>query len=372
MTLKGKAASVEFRNVTKAFGPVVAVRDLTFTIEAGELITFLGPSGCGKTTTLRMIAGLELATSGQIFIGGDEVTRLPATDRDVAMVFQSYALFPHMTVAENVAYGLTVGGGPKAEARARAREGLHLVGLDGFEERMPSELSGGQQQRVAVARALVLEPQVLLFDEPLSNLDAKLRRRMREEIRDLQRSLGLTAVYVTHDQSEALAVSDRIVVMRNAAIAQVGSPQDLYERPVDGFVADFIGDANLVEAEVVRVEGEEAVVRIGGIETRRPGRSVAPGPAKVAIRPEALKLSEGREPGSIEGTVTRAVYLGSHLEYVVECVLGELFVIDHAMESPIPQGATVAIRLARRGVNLVPGRDSEAQAATQGIQTEPA
>jgi iron(III) transport system ATP-binding protein len=227
---------------------------------------------------------------------------------------------------------------------------------------------------VAVARALVLEPQVLLFDEPLSNLDAKLRRRMREEIRDLQRKLGLTAVYVTHDQSEALAVSDRIVVMQNAAIAQVGSPHDLYERPIDGFVADFIGDANLVEAEVVRIEGEDAVVRIGGVETRRPHRGVAGGPVKVALRPEALKLSQGWMQDGIKGTVLKAVYLGSHLEYIVECVLGELFVIDHDMDTPIPQGATVAIRLGKRGVNLVPGRSAEppAQTELQGTEKEPA
>jgi iron(III) transport system ATP-binding protein len=353
MTITGKAASVEFRNVTKAFGTVVAVKDLTFTIEAGELITVLGPSGCGKTTTLRMIAGLELASAGHILIGNTDVTTLPATDRDVAMVFQSYALFPHMTVIENVGYGLTVSGVAKAAAREKALDGLHLVGLDGFGERMPSELSGGQQQRVAVARALVLEPQVLLFDEPLSNLDAKLRRHMREEIRDLQRKLGLTAVYVTHDQSEALAVSDRIVVMRNAAIAQVGTPHDLYERPIDAFVADFIGDANMVEAEVVRVDGAEAVLRIGGLETRRPHRGAKPGPAHVAIRPEAIHLLEGSANGGLEGNVLKSVYLGSHLEYTVECALGELFVIDHNLDSPVPQGATVAIRFTDRGVNLV-------------------
>jgi len=353
MTVKGNAASVKFRNVTKTFGTVVAVKDLTFTIEAGELITFLGPSGCGKTTTLRMIAGLELASAGQILIGDTDVTTLPATDRDVAMVFQSYALFPHMTVIENVAYGLTVSGVGKATAREKALDGLHLVGLDGFDERMPSELSGGQQQRVAVARALVLEPQVLLFDEPLSNLDAKLRRHMREEIRDLQRTLGLTAVYVTHDQSEALAVSDRIVVMRNASIAQVGTPHDLYERPVDAFVADFIGDANLVDAEIVAIEGADAVVRIGGIETRRPHRGATPGAVRVAIRPEAIHLEQGLANGGLEGSVVKAIYLGSHLEYTVECPLGELFVIDHDLDHPIPRGATVAIRLTERGVNLV-------------------
>ena len=225
---------------------MVAVNEVSFEIEAGNLVTLLGPSGCGKTTTLRMIAGLELPTSGRIFIGAQDVTSLPATARDVAMVFQSYALFPHMTVIENVAYGLTVSGVRRAEAHGRAEQALALVGLAGFGARLPSELSGGQQQRVAVARAVVLEPQVLLFDEPLSNLDAKLRRHVREEIRDLQQQLGITAVYVTHDQAEALAISDRVIVMSNAAIAQEGSPRELYEEPADRFVADFIGDANIV------------------------------------------------------------------------------------------------------------------------------
>ena len=219
--IHAKAASVRFENVAKVYGRgVKAVNDINLDIKAGSLVTLLGPSGCGKTTTLRMIAGLEMATSGRILIGDKDVTRLPATDRDVAMVFQSYALFPHMTVIENVSYGLKFSGFHKADAREKAQAGLGMVGLKGYDDRLPSELSGGQQQRVAVARALVLEPQVLLFDEPLSNLDAKLRRQVREEIREIQQNLGLTVVYVTHDQEEALAVSDEIVVMRNAAIAQ--------------------------------------------------------------------------------------------------------------------------------------------------------
>jgi len=225
MSINSKAAPVSFRNVTKVYGTdVVAVDDINLEIEAGKLVTLLGPSGCGKTTTLRMIAGLEMATKGSIHIGDRDVTLLPATDRDVSMVFQSYALFPHMTVMENVSYGLGFSGFDKKETKDRAQQGLDLVGLKSYGARLPSELSGGQQQRVAVARALVLEPQVLLFDEPLSNLDAKLRRQVREEIREIQQNLGLTVVYVTHDQEEALAVSDEIVVMRNAGIAQIGSP----------------------------------------------------------------------------------------------------------------------------------------------------
>ena len=321
-------SSVRFERVSKAFGGVVAVKEVSFEIEAGNLVTLLGPSGCGKTTTLRMIAGLELPSSGRIFIGAQEVTSLPATARDVAMVFQSYALFPHMTVIENVAYGLTVSGVRRAEAHGRAEQALALVGLAGFGARLPSELSGGQQQRVAVARAVVLEPQVLLFDEPLSNLDAKLRRHVREEIRDLQRQLGITAVYVTHDQAEALAISDRVIVMSNAAIAQEGSPRELYEEPADRFVADFIGDANIVEVEIVAVDGDDADVRLGTATIRLARRGLAPGPALLAIRPAALLLSASPADGVLEGEVLKASYLGSHVEYEVGTPVGELFVID--------------------------------------------
>src|SRR5712671_5517399 len=208
-----KAASIEFRDVSKRYGDVTAVRDVSFSIAPRTLVTLLGPSGCGKTTILRMIAGLELPTTGTIRIGDVDVTKVPAAERDVSMVFQSYALFPHMTVLDNVSYGLTVARLPKAEVAEKTHAALATVGLTGFDTRLPSELSGGQQQRVAVARALVLEPAVLLFDEPLSNLDARLRRQMREEIRDLQQRLSLTVVYVTHDQAEAMAVSDRIIIM---------------------------------------------------------------------------------------------------------------------------------------------------------------
>ena len=354
MSASGKAASVTFDNVTKAYGEVVAVRDVNFTIEPGSLVTLLGPSGCGKTTTLRLVAGLEMPTRGRILIGDTDVSKLPATQRDVSMVFQSYALFPHMTVLENVAYGLVVSGQPKPDAHRTAEEGLVQVGLGGYGARLPSELSGGQQQRVAVARALVLEPQVLLFDEPLSNLDAKLRRRVREEIRELQKSLGLTTIYVTHDQEEALAVSDRIVVMRNAEIAQEGSPRDLYEVPADRFVADFIGDANLVKGEIESVSDGFAVVRVGGAELRLPHRDLSPGPVDLAIRPEAVQLATDPAPDTISGTVTKAIYLGSRIEYLVDTPLGELFVIDGRVNAPIPAESTVSIRLAEHGVTLVP------------------
>ncbi len=354
MTKSGKAASVTFETVTKAYGDVVALREVSFTVEPGNLVTLLGPSGCGKTTTLRLIAGLEMPTSGRILIGDTDVTRLPATQRDISMVFQSYALFPHMTVLENVAYGLVVSGRKKAEAHAVAEDGLAQVGLAGYGDRLPSELSGGQQQRVAVARALVLEPQVLLFDEPLSNLDAKLRRRVREEIRELQKSLGLTTVYVTHDQEEALAVSDRIIVMREAKIAQEGNPRDLYETPVDRFVADFIGDANLVEGEITAVNGTLAVVRVGDAELRLPHRNLAPGPVELAIRPEAIELSTDLVADAIAGTVAKAIYLGSRIEYLLGSPLGELFAVDTRVEAPIAAGSAVSIRLAEHGVTLIP------------------
>lgn len=255
---KSTVAGIEFRQVSKRYGdgdaPLV-VKGIDFVVPKGTLTTLLGPSGCGKTTTLRMIAGLETVSGGRIFIDGQEVTNLGPAERNVSMVFQSYALFPHMSVIDNVRYGLKVSGVSVAEATERAHVALENVGLKDFDNRLPSELSGGQQQRVAVARALVLEPSVLLFDEPLSNLDARLRRSMRDEIRSLQQRLGLTVAYVTHDQSEALAVSDQIIVMDAGTIAQAGTPEDLYERPVSEFVAGFMGEAMLFDG-VVDEQGE--------------------------------------------------------------------------------------------------------------------
>jgi iron(III) transport system ATP-binding protein len=350
------AAPVEFRNVVKRFGPVVAVDDVSFVIEAGTLVTLLGPSGCGKTTTLRLIAGLELASAGQILIGERDVTLLPATERDVSMVFQSYALFPHMTVLENCAYGLLAMGQRKAKAHAAARDKLALVGLGGYDDRLPSELSGGQQQRVAVARALVLEPQVLLFDEPLSNLDAKLRRRVREEIRELQQKLNLTVVYVTHDQQEALAVSDKVIVMDSAVIAQEGAPRDLYEQPASRFVADFIGDANLVPAQLRRTGETMAVVTLGPLELELPHRGAADGAVQVAIRPEALRIADGAHAAPrMAATVAKAAYLGDHMEYTMTTPVGELFLIDRAVTAPLAPGAAVELTLADHGITVVPG-----------------
>jgi iron(III) transport system ATP-binding protein len=349
------SASVEFRNVSKRYGTVTAVDSVSFDIEAGELVTLLGPSGCGKTTTLRLIAGLEMASEGQILIGGRDVTRLSAADRDVSMVFQSYALFPHMSVLENVAYGPSVQGVPKKRAQEMAIEKLGLVGLSGLEKRAPSELSGGQQQRVAVARALVLEPQVLLFDEPLSNLDAKLRRRVREDIRELQQNLNLTVGYVTHDQEEALAVSDRIIVMSNARIAQTGRPRELYEEPASLFVADFIGDANILEGKLLEENGERGLVQIGTLTTELPRRGAKAGPVKLAVRPDAFTVNEDPSAESgLEGRITKASYLGTHVEYEIETAVGELFVVEHHRRDLIPPHTAVRIGLGQRGVSVIP------------------
>ncbi|MGH7003981.1 MAG: ABC transporter ATP-binding protein [Alphaproteobacteria bacterium] len=344
--------SVVFANVRKQFGTFTAIHDLSLTIEPGTLVTLLGPSGCGKTTTLRMLAGLEHPTAGRILIGGKDVTMLPANERDVSMVFQSYALFPHMSVLENVAYGLESSKLKKQEVRDRAEEGLEQVGLAGYGGRLPAELSGGQQQRVAVARALVLEPQVLLLDEPLSNLDARLRRRVRTEIRELQQRLGFTAVYVTHDQEEALAVSDRIVVMQEGRVAQQGSPRELYEAPVSSFIADFIGEANVVPCEVLRRDGGQAIIRVGGLEHSVPSRSSVPGPAKIAVRPNAITLEAG-ENGAFPGSVKYAAYLGDHVEYEVETELGTLFVVDPAVDRSLAPATSVSIGFHHRGIAII-------------------
>jgi iron(III) transport system ATP-binding protein len=352
---RSEPASIEFHAVTKLYGTVRAVDDVTFTIEPGTLVTLLGPSGCGKTTTLRLIAGLEIATKGRIAIGGRDVTRLSASERDVSMVFQSYALFPHMSVFENVAYGPTVQGLPKQKIRDLVHEKLTLVGLAGLERRSPAELSGGQQQRVAIARAIVLEPQVLLFDEPLSNLEAKLRRRVREEIRDLQRKLNLTVAYVTHDQEEALAVSDRIVLLDNGRIAQVDAPRELYEQPANLFVAGFIGDANLLDAELVAVDGERASVRLGPFMFGLPRRGSASGTVKLAIRPEAITLHTAAPGGpALAGRILKMAYVGSHFEYSVETILGELFVIDRAKAQAPRNGSETWITVAESNVSIVP------------------
>ena len=350
----GDLPAVEFRAVRKAFGDFVAIEDISFAIQKGTLVTFLGPSGCGKTTTLRLIAGLESANAGTILIDGIDITHRPVAERDVSMVFQSYALFPHMTVLRNVAYGLLSSGRSRSEAGALAHETLDLLGLEGLANRLPSELSGGQQQRVAVARAIVLRPSVLLFDEPLSNLDTKLRRRVRDEIRDLQQRLNLTVVYVTHDQTEALAVSDRVVIMNNGLIAQDGSPRELYRSPASRFVAGFVGEANVVAGRLHRHDAEHGTVSIGQIVLELPHRGVDDGDVDLAVRAEAVTISvDASEPG-LPGRIKRATFLGDHMEYHIETEVGLLFAADFDLDRAVSAGDAVSVGFKTNGVAVLP------------------
>ncbi len=344
------SAGIEFRQVTKRYGDARAplvVKGVDLVVPKGTLTTILGPSGCGKTTLLRMIAGLDAASSGTILIDGQDVTALGPAERNVSMVFQSYALFPHMNVLDNVCYGLSVTGVAKDEAARRARAAMDSVGLAGYEQRLPSELSGGQQQRVAVARSLVLEPSVMLFDEPLSNLDARLRRSMREEIRSLQQRLKLTVAYVTHDQSEALAVSDQIVVMNAGLIAQAGTPQQLYEHPHSEFVAGFMGEAMLFAGQAQA----DGTVQLGPL--RLPARrSVKPGPVKVAVRPEAWAVT-APAADALDGTLLKCAYLGSFQELTIATAIGEIFVVSPDVQRQWTVGETMALRLSGNGVSVV-------------------
>jgi iron(III) transport system ATP-binding protein len=349
-----ESLAVEFRGVRKAFGEYVAIENLDFAIERGTLVTFLGPSGCGKTTTLRLIAGLERASAGTIRIDGVDITDRPVAERDVSMVFQSYALFPHMSVLRNVAYGLLSSGRGKSEAETLAHDALALVGLEALATRLPSELSGGQQQRVAVARAIVLRPSVLLFDEPLSNLDAQLRRRVREDIRDLQQRLKLTVVYVTHDQTEALAVSDRIIIMNNARIEQDGSPLELYRAPESRFVAEFVGEANVVSGRLHRKDATRGTTHIGSVELDLPHRGVGNGEVVLAIRPEAVIVSAGTDANGLAGQVKRATFLGDRIEYHIDTKVGALFATSTDFDRAFRADDVVTVRFNPNGVAVLP------------------
>ncbi len=295
-----------------------AVKDVTLDIAPGTFVTLLGPSGCGKTTTLRMIAGFESPDAGEIYIGGEPVNALTPNKRDTAMVFQSYALFPHMNIFDNVAYGLKLRKVPKDEIHKKVLEMLKLVGLEGMENRYTNQLSGGQQQRVALARALIAEPGVLLFDEPLSNLDAKLRVYMRTEIRRIQQQFGITAIYVTHDQSEAMSISDNIIIMNKGVVAQMGSPREIYYNPADAFVADFIGEANFLKIRVEQVNENAVRVNYQGasFDVRKPEKQIKPGEERtVMLRPEGVRLSES---GLIPCKVVLSCFMGSYQLYHVQ------------------------------------------------------
>jgi putative spermidine/putrescine transport system ATP-binding protein len=297
--------------IHKRFGTSVAVQDFNLTAEKGEFVSFLGPSGCGKTTTLRMIAGFEQPTAGKIVIDGEDITYRPPNRRNVGMVFQSYALFPNMTVAGNIGFGMKVRKRPVTEIRKRVTELLELINLPDKGDRYPYQLSGGQQQRVALARALAIEPQVLLLDEPLSALDAKIRVALRKEIRSIQRQLGITTVYVTHDQEEALSLSDRVVVMSEGRIEQIGAPPDIYNFPATPFVASFVGTLNLLPARIV--DGPAARLEVAGQEIRaaKPVTERVDRPVTIALRPEAVELGEGGGSNRLIGQVEDVSFLGS-------------------------------------------------------------
>ena len=293
-----------------------AVKDVSLDIAPGSFVTLLGPSGCGKTTTLRMIAGFESPDEGEIYLGQEPINELTPNKRDTAMVFQSYALFPHYNVFDNVAYGLKLRKVSKPEIEKRVTDILALVELSGMEQRMTNQLSGGQQQRVALARALVVEPGVLLFDEPLSNLDAKLRVQMRTEIRRIQQTLGITAIYVTHDQSEAMSISDQVIIMNKGEVEQIGSPMEIYYHPRNEFVADFIGEANFLKGKVVSVAGEDVTVEIGGkkvVVTSEKAPELGTD-CEIVLRPEAALLGE---KGSLLCKVTLSCFMGSYQNYHV-------------------------------------------------------
>ena len=324
-------AVVRLERLTKEFrspegGGMVAVDDVSMELSGGSFVTLLGPSGCGKTTTLRMIAGFETPTSGRVLVDGVDVSRRTPDKREMGMVFQSYALFPHLSVFENVAYGLRLRRRSGAALREAVDSTLALVGLSGLGSRRPSELSGGQQQRVALARAMAIEPRVLLFDEPLSNLDAKLRVSLRTEIRRIQQTLGITSVYVTHDQSEAMALSDVVVVMNKGRVEQSGTPDEVYRRPATRFVADFIGRANFVSASVEAVADGAADVSLLGRRMRVPAAPgvVAGSPATVVVRPESMRVGRG----DLLGVVRRATFLGPMAEYELEVDSQTLLAVD--------------------------------------------
>ena len=360
------AVGVEVKDLTKIFpaygsqGEFTAVDHVSLSVNPGEMVTLLGPSGCGKTTILRMIAGFEIPTSGSIRIDGREISQLPPHKRNVGMMFQSYALFPHLSVFENVAYGLRLKKLPEKTIREKVRDVLDLMQIGDFVDRMPNQISGGQQQRVALARAVVTEPTVLLFDEPLSNLDAKLREYMRDELRKIQQRVGITSIYVTHDQSEAMAISDKVVVMRAGKIEQVGTATGIYTEPENTFVANFMGKANFVPAKNVTLrDGSGEADVLGERLTLKSNGGASPeGQYVVLVRPECIQVDpEGR----FLCKVTGAVYMGQHMQYSLEIDGEKLTAYDflyhrHGYFAP---GTQVRISLVESSLRLLPRRQTE-------------
>ncbi|HDX1018130.1 TPA: ferric ABC transporter ATP-binding protein [Pasteurella multocida] len=337
------------KNVTKAFGKAVVIDNLDLSIKRGTMVTLLGPSGCGKTTVLRLVAGLESPTSGQIFIDGEDVTKSSIQNRDICIVFQSYALFPHMSIGDNVGYGLKMQGVSKEERAKRVKEALELVDLAGFEDRYVDQISGGQQQRVALARALVLKPKVLLFDEPLSNLDANLRRSMREKIRELQQRLGITSLYVTHDQTEAFAVSDEVIVMHKGKIMQKAPAKELYLRPNSLFLANFMGESSIFQGTL-----QQDQVTVNGYQFKLNNAAqfgLTDGACLVGIRPEAISFKETGEAAQ-RCSIKSAVYMGNHWEIVANWG-GQDLLVNTNSEQFNPELKEAYVHLAEHGVFLL-------------------
>jgi spermidine/putrescine transport system ATP-binding protein len=358
------AGEVRLVGLVKSFGDATAVDGIDLDIPAGEFFSLLGPSGCGKTTTLRMIAGFEQPTSGTVLLDGDDMTFVPPSRRNVHTVFQSYALFPHLRVFDNVAFGLRRKRVDKAEIRTRVNEALELVELGGFTDRKPAQLSGGQQQRVALARALVLKPAVLLLDEPLGALDARLRRALQVELKQLQEQVGITFVYVTHDQEEALTMSDRIAVMNRGRVEQVARPRDVYEEPATAFVADFLGVSNLMSARATGPSGPSGraatVILDGDLQIEAGAGDVgARGPVKVVIRPERVGILDSGDPGPnlLSGLVQRVVYLGSGTQVTVLLANGQkvtALVQNTGADTDVVMGKPVLCHLPPAAVRVLP------------------
>lgn len=342
------------KNITKSFGQSVVIDNLDLTIKRGSMVTLLGPSGCGKTTILRLVAGLENPTSGQIFIDGEDVTKSSIQQRDICIVFQSYALFPHMSIGDNVGYGLKMQGVGKEERKQRVKEALELVDLAGFEDRFVDQISGGQQQRVALARALILKPKVLLFDEPLSNLDANLRRSMREKIRELQQRLGITSLYVTHDQTEAFAVSDEVIVMHKGKIMQKAPAKTLYMQPNSLFLANFMGESSIFEGHL-----QQNQLNVNGYHFELPNAqqfNVSDGKCLVGIRPEAIHLSPQGEL-SQHCTIKSAVYMGNHWE-IVALWHDQEVLINASPEQFNAEQKEAYLHFSPQGIFLLPSENS--------------
>jgi spermidine/putrescine transport system ATP-binding protein len=377
MLARMTGGEVQLVDLVKRFSDVTAVAGINLDMPPGEFFSLLGPSGCGKTTTLRLIAGFERPDEGQILLDGVDMAQTPPHRRNVNTVFQNYALFPHLSVAENVGFGLRYKDVSKQDAKRKILEALELVRLQGFERRRPSQLSGGQQQRVALARALILNPAVLLLDEPLGALDAKLRKALQIELKALQEEIGITFVYVTHDQEEALTMSDRLAVMSNGRVEQIGTPSDVYEEPTTAYVADFLGVSNLMDAEAsgLDAEGRAAKVRLGEFElTAGQGDTDARGSVKIVIRPERIRLEESGAAGQnrIPGMVERVVYVGSTMQVFVHLAPGQsmqAWVQNTGDGLPYAQGHPVSVHLPPDALRVLMDTGAPIQTDLEGAAT---